>query len=162
MKHDYLLPHIFRKIGWLVFVPSLVVILLLITDSVPGLDDDLLAFPTFHLTSSEYLFGSGVSAFYFGTEGMLYELLVCLAFVSAYMICFSCEREEDEYVEHLRMRSLLWALKMNTILFLVFTWFCFGIGYMIMLVLSMFSIFFFFYFRFIYELHRTRRGDNEK
>ena len=31
------------------------------------------------------------------------------------MIAFSKERVEDEYVEHLRMRSLVWALKVNTI-----------------------------------------------
>ncbi|GAB6983180.1 hypothetical protein [Prevotella dentasini] len=162
MKRDYLLPHIFRKIGWTVFVPSLVVVLLLITDSVEWLQDDLLVLPTFHLTSSGHFFGSGVDAFRFGKEEMGYELMTCLALASAYMICFSREKVEDEFVEHLRMHSLLWALKMNTVLFMVFTWFCFGVGYMIMVVLSMFSIFFFFHFRFLYELHKMRRNGHEE
>ena len=77
------------------------------------------------------------------------------------MIAFSKNIVEDEYVEHLRMRSLVWALKVNTIFFIIFTWFCFGMVYITLLMLSMFSIFLLFHFRFLYELHKRRIGNEE-
>ena len=155
MKTDYLLPHIFRKIGWFVFIPCWVMIIVSWLGINDWFDDDWLSFVTLHIGNLGFFTPEqeGHSFLYFAREDM--------AFVSLYMIAFSKEKVEDEYVEHLRMRSLVWALKVNTIFFVIFTWFCFGMVYVTLLLLSMFSIFLLFHFRFLYELHRRRIHNEE-
>ncbi|GAB6961682.1 hypothetical protein JCM17724A_04310 [Prevotella fusca JCM 17724] len=126
-------------------------------------DDDWLSFVTLHIGNLGFFTPEqeGHSFLYFAREDMFSEIIYCLAFVSLYMIAFSKEKVEDEFVEHLRMRSLVWALKVNTIFFVIFTWFCFGMVYVTLLLLSMFSIFLLFHFRFLYELHRRRIHNEE-
>ncbi len=82
-------------------------------------NDDRLSFITLHIGNLSFFASEqeGRSFFYFAQEDMFSELVYCLTFTSLYMIAFSKERVEDEYVEHLRMRSLVWALKVNTIFF---------------------------------------------
>lgn len=163
MKTDYLLPHIFRKIGWFVFIPCWVMIIVSWLGINNLFDDDWLSFVTLHIGNLGFFTPEqeGHSFLYFAREDMFSEIIYCLAFVSLYMIAFSKEKVEDEYVEHLRMRSLVWALKVNTIFFVIFTWFCFGMVYVTLLLLSMFSIFLLFHFRFLYELHRRRIHNEE-
>ena len=163
MKTDYLLPHIFRKVGWFIFIPCSVMIIVSWLGINDWFNDDRLSFITLHIGNLSFFAPEqeGRSFFYFAQEDMFSELVYCLTFISLYMIAFSKERVEDEYVEHLRMRSLVWALKVNTIFFVIFTWFCFGMVYITLLMLSMFSIFLLFHFRFLYELHK-RRIDNEE
>ena len=163
MKTDYLLPHIFRKIGWFVFIPCWVMIIVSWLGINNWFDDDWLSFVTLHIGNLGFFTPEqeGHSFLYFAREDMFSEIIYCLAFVSLYMIAFSKEKVEDEYVEHLRMRSLVWALKVNTIFFIIFTWFCFGMVYVTLLLLSMFSIFLLSHFRFLYELHRRRIHNEE-
>ena len=163
MKADYLLPHIFRKIGWIIFTPCCVMILVSWLGINDWFNDDRLSFITLHIGNLNFFAPEqeGRSFFYFAQEDMFSELVYCLTFLSLYMIAFSKNVVEDEYVEHLRMRSLVWALKVNTIFFVIFTWFCFGMVYITLLMLSMFSIFLLFHFRFLYELHKRRIGNAE-
>lgn len=87
-RKTYLLPHVCQKVGWWMLLVSLLSITMFIAiDSTTGLSNINVAL--------SYL----VSI-----------LATCLPYLSMGLICLSQEKEEDEYVSHLRMRSLFWVV----------------------------------------------------
>ena len=57
MKTDYLLPHIFRKIGWFIFIPCFVMIMVSWLGINDWFNDDRLSFITLHIGNLSF-FGS--------------------------------------------------------------------------------------------------------
>ena len=49
MKTDYLLPHIFRKVGWFIFIPCSVMIMVSWLGINDWFNDDRLSFITLHI-----------------------------------------------------------------------------------------------------------------
>ena len=158
MKTDYLLPHVFKKIGWCVFVPS-ALFLLFGHGMLPFWDDNLISFPTIILAGGGIL--GPLNFLKIQNTGMLNEILFCMALIGAYMICFSKRTVGDEFIQYLRTKSLVWALKLNTILLILYTWFFFGVVYYNLILVSTFSIFILFECRFQYELYKTRKKNEE-
>ena len=158
MKTDYLLPHVFKKIGWCVFVPS-ALFLLFGHGMLPFWDDNLISFPTIILAGGGIL--GPLNFLKIQDTGMLNEILFCMALIGAYMICFSKRTVEDEFIQYLRTKSLVWALKLNTILLILYTLFFFGVVYYNLILVSTFSIFILFECRFQYELYKTRKKNEE-
>lgn len=158
MKSNYLFPAVMKKVGWCMFVPSAIVLTLVITDV---LSDELISFPTL-LIGDVGFFSGNQSMVTFGTEGMLYEIATLFVALSLLFISFSKEEEEDEYVENIRMRSFVWAIKANTLLVILGTWFIFGILYLGVMIVFMYSMFLFFICKFNYELYKLRRTGNEE
>lgn len=158
MKSNYLFPTVMKKVGWCMFVPTAIVLILVITDV---LSDELVSFPTL-LIGDVGLFSGNQSMVTFGTEGMLYEIATLFVALSLLFISFSKEEEEDEYVENIRMRSFVWAIKANTLLVILGTWFIFGTLYLELMIVFMYSMFLFFICKFNYELYKLRRTGNEE
>ena len=158
MKTDYLLPHVFKKIGWCVFVPS-ALFLLFGHGMLPFWDDNLISFPTIILAGGGIL--GPLNFLKIQNTGMLDEILFCMTLIGAYMICFSRRTVEDEFIRYLRTKSLVWALKLNTILLILYTLFFFGVVYYNLILVSTFSIFILFECRFQYELYKTRKKNEE-
>jgi hypothetical protein len=158
MKTDYLLPHVFKKIGWCVFVPS-ALFLLFGHGMLSFWDDNLISFPTIILAGGGIL--GPLNFLKIQNTGMLNEILFCMALIGAYMICFSKRTVEDEFIQYLRTKSLVWALKLNTILLILYTWFFFGVVYYNLILVSTFSIFILFECRFQNELYKMRRKNKE-
>lgn len=158
MKSNYLFPTVMKKVGWCMFVPSAIVLILVITDV---LSDELVSFPTL-LIGDVGLFSGNQSMVTLGTEGMLYEIATLFVALSLLFISFSKEEEEDEYVENIRMRSFVWAIKSNTLLVILGTWFIFGTLYLELMIVFMYSMFLFFICKFNYELYKLRRTGNEE
>lgn len=158
MNTDYLLPHVFKKIGWYVFIPS--ALLLVFGYSLLNFwDDDLISFPTLILAGGG-IFGQ-LDFIKIQNTGMLDEILFCMTLIGAYMICFSRRTVEDEFIQYLRTKSLVWALKLNTILVILYTWFFFGVVYYNLMLISTFSIFLLFECRFQHELYKMRKKNEE-
>lgn len=86
MKADYLLPHIFRKIGWIIFTPCCVMILVSWLGINDWFNDDRLSFITLHIGNLNFFAPEqeGRSFFYFAQEDMFSELVYCLTFLSIY------------------------------------------------------------------------------
>ena len=97
MKTDYLLPHIFRKIGWFVFIPCWVMIIVSWLGINDWFDDDWLSLVTLHIGNLGFFTPEqeGHSFLYFAREDMFSEIIYCLAFVSLYMIAFSKDKVDD-------------------------------------------------------------------
>ena len=160
MKKDYLFPHRFKWIGWSLFLPFALLFFVggMFTNAI---DDDLISFPTlvieagFHHDAELFV---GVQR-----EGMFDEICIVAMSLGLLFVAFSREKDEDEYVEHLRLHSFVWAIKANTVLLILGTWFFFGAFYLWFLLLWLFSLFLIYIAKFQWELRKMRKegGDEE-
>ncbi len=78
------------------------------------------------------------------------------------LIAFSREKDEDELVEHLRAKSLVWSLKANVALLIVATLILYSDYYVTFAWIYMFSVFLLFIIKFEIELYRFRHSSHEE
>jgi len=135
MKTQFLFPNAFKKWGWIILTPSFILgILVLFAASV---------FPTETDSSIIKQFGD------FLDEIALVGTLVGLMFIG-----FSELKEEDEYVQKIRLESLLWATYLNIGLIILSTLFVYSDGYFEVMTYNLFALPLFFVIRFHYYLSR--------
>jgi hypothetical protein len=113
MYTRYLLPSKFKMPGWILAIPSFIMMLFVLHAD--------LSFPFFNYAVS----GSGKMSF---DGGFLFnlqntnftdEVFSLLLFTGLIFIAFSKEKDEDEMITRLRLESLLWAVFVNTILIML-------------------------------------------
>lgn len=160
MKTHFLLPNKLKKMGWILFVPSLVVQLIAMV---------------FGINLDQYL-NVKVLAFYQDNFGNSYhshflsiiensisdEILTVGLIVGGLLICFSKLKNEDEYISKIRYESLVWATYLNYGLIVLFTLSLYGMSYLNVLFYNMFTLIVFFIVRFhyqIYKLNKTASDD---
>lgn len=149
MLTKILLPHRFQKIGWLLFVPFAV--LLFATNyfsfEIPWLD--------FQIGPAS----SGISGFFDpDKKNFTLEFALIGAFVSLFLLAFSKEKEEDEYIQKLRLDSLLVAFYANTFILVIGTLLFYGFGYLEFMGYNMFTIQVIFIVRFRWVLHKQKQS----
>ena len=167
MKTNHLFPHRFKWIGWCLFVPFALLFFVAPIFS-ETFDDNLISFPTlsigvkalngFRLEGNEMGFTAA-----FERQDMFHEICIIAMSVALLFIAFAREKDEDEYVEHLRLHSFVWAIKANTILLILGTWLFFGGLYLWFILFWLISLFLIYIAKFQWELHLFRKGaDDEK
>lgn len=158
MKSLFLFPNKYKKIGWLLFVPSVIITILI---------------SLFHINSDEYfnvnVFAIYVDAFMSKTEyfkiiknSIVDEILVISMIIGGILIGFSKLKVEDEMISKIRYESLVWATYLNYGLILFFTLFVYGMSYVNILFHNIFTLLLFFMIRFhymIYKLNKTNQDD---
>lgn len=107
MKTRFLFPHKYRLIGWVLTVPSFVLMLLVMHA------DFSLSFLQYGGNS---ILGFDGEKFLFGIHRHNFtdEVGSLLLIAGLLMIAFSREKEEDERTVQLRLESLLWAVYVNS------------------------------------------------
>ncbi|MCR5130802.1 MAG: hypothetical protein K6C10_04995 [Prevotella sp.] len=131
------------------------------------IDDDFISFPTlmimvgdlnfFHETNEPRGLFAGI-----GTEGMFHEICLVAMSLGLLFVAFARERDEDEYVEHLRLHSFVWAIKVNTVLFILGTWFFFGGLYLWLVLFWSFLLLLIYTAKFQWELRKMRKGASDE
>lgn len=154
MKTHFLLPNSFKKIGWLLFVPSLLIQVFTII---------------FKIDLDEYL-NINVLAIYQETLGVKSgfftiiensicdELLTFFLIIGGIFICFSKLKNEDEYISKIRYESLVWSTYLNYFFILFFTIFLYGMPYLNVLFYNMFTLLLFFIIRFHFKLYQLNKA----
>ena len=160
MKKDYLFPHRFKWIGWSLFLPFALLFFVgpMCTNAI---DDDLISFPTLVIEAG---FQHDAELFVgVQREGMFDEICIVAMSLGLLFVAFSREKDEDEYVEHLRLHSFVWAIKANTVLLILGTWFFFGGLYLWFILFWLISLFLIYIAKFQWELRKMRKegGDEE-
>ncbi|MBO9152854.1 hypothetical protein ACFOTA_11595 [Chitinophaga sp. GCM10012297] len=137
MKPKYLLPHLYKKIGWALTVPFL-------TYAVYAyILGDIFNLP-FKAENLENKFP------WLGTI-VLIGLLGGLLLVS-----FSKEKTEDEYISRLRLESLQVAVIVNYVLLILAALSFFGLDFLSVMVYNMFTVLLIFIIRFHFLLYRNK------
>ncbi|WP_225986404.1 hypothetical protein [Rufibacter sp. LB8] len=154
MKTRYLFPHRFKKLGWALFLPALVLGLLLINElvSFPWLE-----LPMFALYEPAMLGEpSGVKETFEIVENNLAdEIIATLLLVGTLLVTCSEVKQEDEYSGKLRLESLLWATYVNAGLLIFCFFFVYGLGFYQIMVFNLFTLMILFLIRFHVVYYRA-------
>ncbi len=162
MKTHFLFPNKYQKIGWILLLPSIVLIII-ISALGTNIDDYLDNF--FNVTTValyQESIGQKSSFFCLVKNSVLDEILTISSIVGGILVGFSKLKNEDEYISKIRYESLVWATYLNYGLIVFFTIFIFGMPYLNVLFYNMFTLILFFIIRFhfmIYKLNKSISDD---
>ena len=148
MNKNYLFPHQFRIVGWVLAIVALVGYLLLpeIHFKMPSL-----YFDTFFDDENE-------SGFFRMATANSLSIAMILLTIGLLFIGFSKEKVEDEFVQYLRAQSLIWATYVTAILFIATTLLIYGIAYIYVPFLVFYVFLILFIIKFRIEVHRFNKG----
>ena len=103
MKTNYLLPNRFKKIGWFLFIPGIILgIFYLIYEPQPKF-----------LNVTVFAIAESLFKFSFIKNNVFDEITGLLLIIGPIFIAFSKEKSEDEYISKIRLDSLVWATYLN-------------------------------------------------
>lgn len=153
MKTKFLFPNRYKRIGWILLIPSSILgILILFFDfNFKSLDSKVFTI---------YSDGFGVEKTIMGLfDGNYVNTIAGILFlIGAILVAFSKEKQEDEFISKTRLESLVWAIYVNYAILAFCTLFFFNLEYLIVMIFNMFTILIFFIIRFYYILYRSNKS----
>ena len=152
MKLNYLFPNKYKKIGWLILIPSAIIgLITLILEFEPNyLDFNVPAIFINAFFGDKHFIG-------IVNNNVLNEILGVLIILSSLLVAFSKEKSEDEYISQIRFESLAWAVYFNyTILILTFL-FIYDFAFLWVMVFNMFTVLLFFIVRFNWQIFKLKK-----
>jgi len=153
-----LFPNNFKKVGWILFVPGILISLAILVFEFEPKWFEIKVFAIM----SESLMGDTI---YFSwiEDNILNEVAILLVVIGALFIAMSRERVEDEYVSKIRLDSLIWAVYINYAILILSVLFVYRLSFYWILILNMATLLIFFVFRFRWALFQTsKRLEYEK
>jgi len=154
MKTKLLLPNHFKKVGWILLIPSTLLGLFII---IFDYEFRFLDTKVFTIYSGSGVFQNPV---FFGLiKANLTGTLVGILFLTgAIFVAFSKAKREDEFIAKIRLESLLWATYINYgVLVLCFLFF-YEFEFLYVMIFNMFTILIFFIIRYYYMLYRANKS----
>ena len=149
MKTNYLLPNHFKKWAWFVFIPAVIFgICTLLTEFEPAFLD----FRTPYKTSSQV----------FTNNNALNEILGVLIIVSGLIVAFSRTKNEDEFIQQMRLSSLVWAVIVNYFILTLAMIFVFDFNFLWVMSFNMFTVLVFFILHFHWKLWQFNKTTNHE
>ncbi len=152
MTPSLLLPHRYKLIGWLLFIPFLALGIIWRFWDVEldfltiGFSQSTVSGKNFNLTDN--------SALNFTDEIALTGMITGLLFIA-----FAKEKREDEFISRTRLVSLQWAVLINYILLVVAAWFIHGLAFIDVLMYNMLTVLLLFIIRFHIVLNRFQKTE---
>jgi hypothetical protein len=143
MLTKILLPHKFQMIGWILFFPLAI---LLVLNGFYDYEINWLTWDNFR--SGDILNTSN--------ENFTNEISIVGTFLSLFFIAFSKEKQEDEYIQKIRLDSLLIAFYVYGLLTVFGTLVFYSVGYLEFMGFNMFSIQLVFIIRFRWVMYRQQ------
>lgn len=159
MKTNYLLSNQFKKIGWVLFIPSIILGLLFV---IFQFQPKFLDIKVFAILGDQGLF-SGTTFCNIINTNVTDEIIGILLIISLCFIAFSKEKEEDEFIARIRLESLLWATYLNYAILTLAILFVYGETALWVVIFNIYTILLFFIIRFNWILRKSRKlAKNEK
>jgi hypothetical protein len=156
MKSRLLLPHKYKKFGWIIFVPSLL-FGLFIMFKINGIEEISFFKTNVFAIMSKQLFSNKIY-FTFVENNITDELILVFVTLGAYLIAFSKEKVEDEFIAQVRLESLLWSVFINTIIIFIATIFIYDEFYWYVMYLNIVSTLIIFIARFNFIIWKDSKG----
>ena len=143
-----LFPNHFKKIGWMIFIPSLILGILSLTDI---LNFPEVTIPVFF--NSGFPLSNDETGLFKNTEIAIFpNLFGILIIIGGILVGCSKEKIEDEYISSLRLKSVFWSLIVTYSIILVLFLTIFGSLFFTVMILIMFLPLVLYVFRFNYLL----------
>ena len=157
MKINFLLPNKLKTIGWLLFIPSLIIGLCALLGFIE--EPEFLKVKMFAIITDSFLGDNiGRNTFTLVKTNLFDELLSLGLIVGAVFIAFSKQKNEDEFIAKIRLESLLWATYVNYSILILTILFVYEFAFYWVMVLNMFTMLFFFLIRFYWVLIKTKKA----
>jgi len=153
MKTKLLFPYRFKRIGWILLVPSAILGFLCLFF---GYEINFLDLKVFAIYSDE-IFGDNVR-FGFDRNNITDEISAILFIIGAIFVAFSKEKHEDEFIAKTRLESLVWATYVNYIILIFCFLFFYSTGFLYVMIFNMFTILIFFIVRFYFILYMSKKS----
>lgn len=147
MKKNYLFPTAFRKVGWVMFVPSFIMGYICL----------------FGAYSEQWLNIKVLSVIPWGMirNSMFDEVSMIGLTLSLLFIGFSKEKDEDECIANIRAGSLIWATLTGYFLLIVCTLLIYDLQYLNFVFIDLFMILILFIIKYNIELYKFRNSHND-
>ncbi len=158
MYNKILLPYRYKKIGWFLFIPFMLLGLII---TIFDIQVDELTFNTFAIFYDKENMSVGFLSIV--NDNLTNEIVAVLFLTGALLVMFSKEKNEDEYIASIRLNALLWSVLVNYILLIFMFVFVYGFIFLNVMVYNMFTTLIIFIFRFNYILYKNSKLNiNEK
>ncbi len=155
MKLNFLFPNKFKKVGWFTLIPSVIIgLLTLIYEYEPSFLD----FNVPAIFVDELLFSVNRKTFRMVTNNILNEILGVLIIISTFLVAFSKEKSEDEYISKIRFESLAWAVYFNYAILILTLLFIYDFAFLWVMVFNMFTVLLFFIVRFNWQISKLKKS----
>ena len=153
MKVNYLFPSKYKKIGWFIFIPTLIFgLYTIIYDYEPALLD----MDVFAIFIDEFFDEPKILGII--NNNILNELLGFLMIISSILVAFSKEADEDEFISKLRLESLVWATYVNYGVLLLAFLLVYDLSFFWVMIFNMFTILIFFIIRFNIQIRKLKKS----
>lgn len=157
MNSNYLLPNRFKRIGWMLFIPGVVLgIFYLVFEMEPG----FMELPVFAI-AYETLMGK-TKWFTLTENNIMDEAITFLILVGGILAAFSRQKTEDELISKIRLESLVWATYVNYAILIFTTLLVYDMTFFWALVFNMYTVLFFFLARFNWALYLLKNKENNE
>ena len=144
METNYLLANKYKKLGWILFILGICGgCIIYLTDFEPN---EFLKMKVFSIYEDP-IFGKS-KFFTIRENGIFDELISICIIVGGFLIGFTKEKIEDEFIYKLRKDSLVWALVVNYSILLFAILFVYDMTFLHVLFFNMFTTLIFFVIRF--------------
>jgi len=153
MKVNYLFPNKYKKVGWIVLIPSVIIGLIAMGGNLDPafLDVEVPAVFIDEFFGETKLIG-------FVHNNLANEIIGLLIIISAFLVAFSKEKQEDEFISKIRLESLVWAVYLNYAILIIALLFIYDMSFMWVIIFNMFTILFFFIARFNWEVYKLKKS----
>ena len=146
MKTNYLLPHKYKTIGWILFCIGIISGIFFVAN---GYESNALTIKVLSIYDGLNTTVNGKLSFFTIEENSIIdELIIMFIVIGGLIVGFSREKLEDEFIYKLRKDSLVWAIIFNYIILLITTIFIYDLAYFNILIFNMFTPLVFFIIRF--------------
>jgi hypothetical protein len=154
MKLNFLFPSKFKRIGWFTLIPSAIIgLLILIYEYEPSFLD--FNVPAIFV---DELFSVNRKTFRMVANNILNEILGVLIIISTFLVAFSKEKSEDEYISKIRFESLAWAVYFNYAILILTLLFIYDFAFLWVMIFNMFTILLFFIVRFNWQISKLKKS----
>jgi len=152
MKTHYLFSNRYKKVGWVLFIPGLILgTLFLFFQS----ELNIFNFKVFSI--AEQAIFSDTAYLTITENNVLDEISGILIIIGAIFIAFSKEKNEDEFIAKIRLESLVWATYINYTILILGILFVYDMTFFWVLVFNMFTQLIFFVIRFNWALNKSKK-----
>lgn len=155
MKTNYLLSNQFKKIGWILFIPSMILGLLFVIFQFQPKFLDMKVFAILESGIAPWEANHGFCVI--TQTNVIDEIIGILLIISLFLIAFSKEKIEDEFISKIRLDSLLWATYINYAILILAILFVYGGSAFWVLVYNIFTILLIFIIRFNWVIRKSKK-----
>lgn len=150
MKSNFLFPNRFKRIGLFLLIPGLIIYLYY-----EFFHSNMFS-PEFFTLKVPVFFNEG-KFISLSEKNILNGIVGVLILSGSLMLAFSKEKLEDEFIEKIRLESLVWSVYVNVVLILFSFIFFYDWVFFWVMIINLFTVLWFFTIRFNWKIKRLKK-----